>query len=124
MLYNLTRHFFCVVGYSLNNFSDISIMSRTVDLSGRGEITTLVKTLDADISNEDEQEYTAIVDVEPLIQTYCEVYADDLEQRIGIDVDARLPTALGMATLLNPMFGLRPKVTRTGLMNEEQYENA
>ena len=53
-------------------------MSRTVDLRDRGEKTVLVKTIDADISSEDEQEYTVVLDMEPLIQKYREVYADDL----------------------------------------------
>ena len=59
----------------------------------------------------------------PLIETYHEVYADDLEARIGVNGD-RVTTALGVATLLNPMFGLKPKVVGSELMSGDQYDKA
>ena len=61
--------------------------------------------------------------MDPLIETYCEVYADDLEARVGVNSDS-LPTTLGVATLLNPMFGLKPKVVGSELMSGDQYDKA
>jgi hypothetical protein len=98
-------------------------MTRTADLRDRGEMTVLVKKKDADISIEDEQEYTSVVDMDPLIETYRDVYAEDLEKRLQIDND-KLPPGLGVATLLNPMFGLKPKVIGSELMSDEQYNNS
>ena len=52
------------------------------------------------------------------------MYSNDLEERIEIDTDDWLPTALGLMTLLNSMFGLKPKVIGAGLMNKSQYDKA
>ena len=38
--------------------------------------------------------------MDPLIQTYREVYADDLEGRLGLK-KSRLPSVLAVSTLLN-----------------------
>ena len=62
---------------SLNALSDISNMSRTVDLRDRGEKTILVKTVGAEVTTADEQEYTSVVVMEPVIHTHCEVYSND-----------------------------------------------
>ena len=83
-----------------------------------------MKTIGVEVNSEDEQEYTAVVNMELLISTYCEVYDDDLEEPIGLAVEDRLTTTLGMTTLLNPMCGLTPKVTASDMMNEVQYDNA
>ena len=99
-------------------------MSGTVGLRDRGEKIILVKRVGAEVTNADEQEHTSVVVMESVIQTYREVYSNDLEERIGINTNDRLPTALGLVTLLNPMFGLKPIVIGAGLMNESQYDKA
>jgi hypothetical protein len=57
------------------------------------------------------------------IETYCDLFADDLERRLGI-TDDKLPPSLAVTTLLNPIFGLESKVVGTGLMTESQYKHA
>ena len=57
----------CCWVLSLNALSDISNMSRTVDLRDRGEKTILVKRVGAEVTNADEQEYTSVVVMEPVI---------------------------------------------------------
>jgi hypothetical protein len=46
-----------------------------------------------------------------------------LSTRLGINSD-RLPPAYTISTLLNPMFGLKPVITGSKLMNEQQYNHA
>ena len=98
-------------------------MNRTTDLRDRGERTVLVKKANAVMNNDDERDYTEVVEMDPLIETYRRVYANDLEERIGIK-SYKLPAALGVTTLLNPMFGLKPKVVGSGLMTDAQYDEA
>ncbi len=59
--------------------SDVSRMSRTVDLHKRGQRTILVKCGSAIVSNTVVREYSQAIDANPLIVTYCDAYADDLE---------------------------------------------
>jgi hypothetical protein len=54
------------------------------------------------------------------IEKYRDLFADDLERRLSITED-KLPPALGVTTLLNPLFGLEPKIVGCGLMTFEQY---
>jgi hypothetical protein len=51
------------------------------------------------------------------------VYANNLENRLGIKKD-KLPEALSISTLLNPTFGLLPKIVGSGLMSGDQYRRA
>ena len=51
------------------------------------------------------------------------MYANDLEECIGIK-SYKLPAALGVTTLLNPMFGLKPEVVGSGLITDAQYDEA
>jgi hypothetical protein len=43
--------------------------------------------------------------MDPTIETYRDVYAKDLEERLNIN-STKLPPALAISTLLNPIFGL------------------
>jgi hypothetical protein len=69
------------------------------------------------------QKYDQVVDMDPLIETYCDEYALDLSRRLQIE-DDRLPAAYTFTALLNPMCGCKPVVVGSGLMNARQYENA
>ena len=55
-------------------------MNRTTDLRDRGERTVLVKKANAVMNNDDERDYTEVVEMDPLIETYRRVYANDLEE--------------------------------------------
>eukprot|EP00957_Ditylum_brightwellii_P130034 9917782-Ditylum_brightwellii.AAC.1 len=57
------------------------------------------------------------------VATYHSLYADDLSSRLGIDENV-LPPALGIPTLLNPMFGNKKSITERGLMTISQYDKA
>jgi hypothetical protein len=47
--------------------------------------------------------YTEVVDMDPHIQTYHEVYSNELEECLGLQKD-RLPFALVVLVLLNPFW--------------------
>ena len=72
-------------------------MNRTLDLRARGEKTILVKVEGSELDRDKELDYLEVVDMDPLIQTFCKVYAEDLVERIGLD-RRKLPVALGVAT--------------------------
>lgn len=59
----------------------------------------------------------------PAIETYREVYGDDLEERLGLDRDT-LPVAMAIGTLLNPIFGIRSKIVGSGLMSAVRFRRA
>jgi hypothetical protein len=100
-------------------------MPRTVNLSRCGEKTILIKRAktDADVSNYDEINFAEVIHMDLFIETYHNTYADDLEEWIGIGND-KLQSTLGVAMLLNPMFGLKPKITGASLMADVKYDNA
>ena len=75
------------------------------------------------LNNDVEQDYTGVMQMDHLIGTYCMVYANDLEEHICIK-RYKLPATLGVATLLNSIFGLKPKVVGSGLITEAQYDRA
>ena len=50
-------------------------------------------------------------------------YANDLERRLGLKED-KLPTDMSVSTLLNPIFGLKPRIIGCGLMSDRQYDRA
>ena len=70
-----------------------------------------------------EQNYTEVVDMHPVIETYREVYGNDLEERLGLDRDT-LPVAMAIGTLLNPVFGIKSKIVGSGLMSPVQFIRA
>jgi len=98
-------------------------MNRVADLRARGDRSVLVRSSAADVSIDDMRNYVKVVEMDPLIETYCQVYANDLEDRLGIKHD-KLPAALSVTMLLNPMFGLKPKIVESGIMMEAQYSKA
>jgi hypothetical protein len=85
--------------------SDVSHMSKTVDLHNCLQRTILVKRGSAIGSNAVAHEYSQVIDDNPLIVMYCDAYADELEACLKLDED-KLPPALSVSTLLNPLFGL------------------
>ncbi len=85
-----------------------------------GQRTILVKRGSAIVSNEVAREYSQVIDANPLIVMYCDAYADDLEARLKLDED-KLPPALSVSTLLNPLFSLESKIVGLGLMTQDQY---
>jgi hypothetical protein len=98
-------------------------MNRTIDLRAHGEKTILVNVGGSELDSDKELDYLEVIDMDPLIQTFREVYAEDLVERIGLD-SRKLPVALGVATLLNPMFGLKSVIVGSGLMTDAQYDAA
>jgi hypothetical protein len=54
------------------------------------------------------------------IEKYRDLFADGLERRLSV-TEYKLPPAFGVTTLLNPLFGLEPKIVGCGLMIFEQY---
>lgn len=67
--------------------------------------------------------------MDPCIELFRMLYADDMEERCGLTegpgVPAmKLPVELSIALLLNPMYGGRGKITSSGLMTAEQYDHA
>ena len=59
------------------------------------------------------------------IVKYQELYSTDLAKRLQIsDDDKKLPVALSMPALLNPMFGTREYIVGSDLMSERQYDMA
>ncbi len=77
--------------------SDVSHMSRTVDLHNRGQRTILVKHGSAIVSDAVARKYSQVIDANPLIVKYCDAYANDLEARLKLDED-KLPPALSVST--------------------------
>jgi hypothetical protein len=59
--------------------------------------------------------------MEEVIEKYCDTYAKDLEERLCLQKD-KLTTAMAISTLLNPIFGLRPRIVGCGLMSDRQYD--
>jgi hypothetical protein len=97
-------------------------MNRTTDLRNCGQKTILVKKPSVVISDEVQCNYQSIINMHPTIETYCDVYAKDLEERLDLNSTKLLP-ALAVSTLLNPMFGLMSKIVGSGLMTDETHYN-
>jgi hypothetical protein len=88
-------------------------MSRTIDLRNHGQRTILVKCGSAIVSDAVARDYSQVIDPNPMIIKYCDAYADDLEARLKLTED-KLPPALSVSTLLNPLFGLEAKIVGSG----------
>jgi hypothetical protein len=67
--------------------------------------------------------YIEVAEMDPCIEKYCKVYADDLKKRLGL-TKHRLQTALAVSALLNPIFGQKPKVLWSGLLTEYHFDQA
>jgi hypothetical protein len=50
----------------------------------------------------------------PMIEKYCMLYAQDLAKRVGLN-ENYLPNALTFSILLNPLFGLEQRIVGSGL---------
>jgi hypothetical protein len=103
--------------------ADVSHMTRTTDLQSHGETTVLVKRVVSFVTDNKEQFFSEVIDMEEVIEKYCDTYAKDLEERLCLQKD-KLPTAMAISTLLNPIFGLRPRIFGCGLMSDGQYNQA
>jgi hypothetical protein len=98
-------------------------MNRTADLCSRGDKTVLVKKVGSIITSEVLRNFSCILDMDDVVEKYRDVYANDLEKRLGM-MNKKLPEALSISTLLNPTFGLLPKIVGSGLMTGNQYRRA
>jgi hypothetical protein len=85
-----------------------------------GKRQFLSKKVGSIITGEVLRNYSCILDMDDVIEKYRCVYANNLENRLGIKKD-KLPKALSISTLLNPTFGLLPKIVGSGLMTGDQY---
>ena len=104
-------------------FEDISRMDFTKDLRNRGERTVLVKRSDVVVDPDVAKNYTKVETMEPCVQQYCELYTEDLSERLGLNKPVLEPY-LTNSVLLNPMFGYERRVVCSGLMTTSQYERA
>ena len=94
------------------------------DLRKRGTPSVLVYTPELHMpDDEDLEDFTDAMETDPLVAKYQKVYADDLESRLGLN-KPKLPTTLSVSALLNPLFGLEPTIVGSGMMTQEQYDNA
>lgn len=97
------------------------------DLRQRGRKTILVYDpyVIEEPTENDSEVYTSWQEMDDCIVTYLQEYAKDLEMRLGVGRKVtRLPIALAVSALLNPMFGLEPLIVGSGLMSSTQYTNA
>ncbi len=83
--------------------ADVSHMTRTTDLRSHGETTVLVKIVGSFITDDKEQNYSEVIDMEEVIEKYRDTYAKDIEERLCLQKD-KLPTAMAISTLFNPIF--------------------
>ena len=98
-------------------------MTRSPDLRRRGEKSVLVKREGSFLSDDEERNYSKVVQMEDVIEVYRDTYAKDLEKRLNLN-DDKLHKAMSISTLLNPIFGLKPRVVGCGLMSDRQYDRA
>ena len=98
-------------------------MTRSPDLRRRGEKSVLVKREGSFLSDDEERNYSKVVQMEDVIEVYRDTYAKDLEKRLNLN-DDKLHKAMSISMLLNPIFGLKPRVVGCGLMSDRQYDRA
>jgi hypothetical protein len=103
--------------------ANFSHMTRTTDLQSHGETTVLVKRVGSLVTDNKERYYSEVIDMEEMIEKYCDTYAKDLEERQCLQKD-KLPAAMASLTLLNPIFGLRQRIVVCGLMSDRHYNQA
>jgi hypothetical protein len=102
--------------------NDVSHSDLTVDLRKRGEKIVLVKKASSTVSQQVEKKFKIEL-MDPLIEKYRVLYAEDLVRRIGLNAK-HLPNALTFSVLLNPMFGLEQRIIGSGLLIKEQFYKA
>ena len=103
-------------------FGDIS-HSDVPDLAAQNKTKIVVATLSD--ATDDANETV----MEPCIRLFRELYADDMEERCGLVEEIgepanKLPTILALSALLNPLYGGKRRIVKSGLMTEEQYNHA
>ena len=98
-------------------------MTRSTDLRRRGDKSVLIMREGSFVTDDEEQKYSEVVGMKDVIEVYRDTYANDLERRLGLK-DDKLPTAMSVSTLLNPIFGLKPRIIGCGLMSDRQYDRA
>ncbi len=59
--------------------------------------------------------------MEDVIEVYRDTYAKDLEKQLNLN-DDKLHKTMAISKLLNPIFGLKPRVVGCGLMSDRQYD--
>jgi len=101
-------------------YPDISRTDRVKDLRNRGDKTILVKKSGVEVNAETAKNYDKVKLMDPMVETYCNLYVEDLAKRVGLS-DTYLSPLLTTHVLLNPMFGLRSRIINTGLLTAEQY---
>lgn len=67
------------------------------------------------------QKYRSVVEMDPVIEKNCND-AKDLEEQLAIGAGRKLPKTMLVPTLLNPMFGMKPKIVGAGIMTGNQYD--
>ena len=98
-------------------------MDRTKDLCKRREKAVLVKKPGAQIAEDVLSQCAKVEMMDPAIAKHCEIYKEDLSERLGLD-DASLPNAVAFPALLNPMFGNKKLIVDSGLMTDMQFQRA
>ncbi len=69
----------------------------------------------------EETNYSEVVDMDDVMEKYYDTYASKIEERLNLNAD-KLPIAMSVSTLLNPIFGLQPRIVGCGLMSDRQYD--
>ena len=101
-------------------YPDVSRTDRVKDLRKRGEKTILVKKSGVEVDPDVAKNYDKVELMDPMVETYCKLYVEDLAKRVGLD--GTYPSPLFTThVLINPMFGLRSRIVGTGLLTSEQY---
>ncbi len=83
----------------------------------------LVKKARATINPDVLKNYNTVEVMHPYIERYCNVYTQDLADRLSLN-DRHLPDALVTPSLLNPLFGNKKRMVGSGLMSKGQYFKA
>lgn len=105
-------------------YDDIS-HSDLADLKARKKTVYVVSS----VHPEDDESGRKEECMDPCIELFRLLYAEDMEVRCGLTESPgspaiKLPTMTAIALLLNPLYGGRGRITLNGLMTEEQYDHA
>ena len=79
-----------------------------------------MKKSGVEVNAETAKNYNKVELMDPIVETYCNLYVEDLAKRVGLS-DTYLSPLLMTHVLLNPMFGLRSRIINTGLLLAKQY---
>ena len=101
---------------------DVSHSDLTLDQRKRGEKTDLVKKASSTVVAQIEKKFKIEV-MDPMIEKYRMLYAQDLTQRVGLNAN-HLPNALTFSVLLNPLLCLAQRIVGSGLLTKEHFDRA